>query len=157
GHNIDPAEIEEALSGHPAVAVVGAIGQPDARSGELPCAYVELVAGAEASPAELIEFCRGRIHERAAIPKYIEVLDALPKTAVGKVFKPDLRKRAIRRIYDAALRDAGLPVHVEAVVDDKKLGLTAVLKRDGDVDAAALAHVLNQYTRPWRWHEDTPG
>lgn len=45
GHNIDPAEIEEALAGHEAVAFVGAIGQPEAFAGELPCAYVELVAG----------------------------------------------------------------------------------------------------------------
>ena len=46
GHNIDPAIIEEALMGHEAVAFVGAIGQPDAHAGELPCAYVELVKGA---------------------------------------------------------------------------------------------------------------
>ena len=46
GHNIDPAVIEEALLGHDAVAFAGAIGQPDANSGELPCVYVELVAGA---------------------------------------------------------------------------------------------------------------
>ncbi|HEY6918172.1 MAG TPA: acyl-CoA synthetase, partial [Tabrizicola sp.] len=43
GHNIDPAIIEEALMGHEAVGFVGAIGQPDAHAGELPCAYVELV------------------------------------------------------------------------------------------------------------------
>ncbi len=45
GHNIDPAEIEECLAGHDAIAMVGAIGQPDSYAGELPCAYVELVAG----------------------------------------------------------------------------------------------------------------
>ncbi len=45
GRNIDPAMIEEALAGHPAVATAGAIGQPDAFAGELPCVYVELVAG----------------------------------------------------------------------------------------------------------------
>jgi acyl-CoA synthetase (AMP-forming)/AMP-acid ligase II len=48
GHNIDPAEIEEALAGHTAVAFAGAIGQPDAFAGELPCVYVELVGGAHA-------------------------------------------------------------------------------------------------------------
>ncbi len=50
GHNIDPAEIEEALARHEAVAMVGAIGQPDAFAGELPCAYVELVKGARRRP-----------------------------------------------------------------------------------------------------------
>ncbi|MEV8468906.1 acyl-CoA synthetase [Fluviibacterium sp. DFM31] len=155
GHNIDPAEIEEALMGHPAVAVVGAIGQPDAVAGELPCAYVELVAGAHADPAELLDFCKDRIHERAAIPKYVEVLPELPKTAVGKVFKPDLRKLAIARIYGAALEGAGLPVSVAGVVDDKKLGLVAILKRHGDVDEAALSQLMDRFTRPWRW-QDAP-
>jgi fatty-acyl-CoA synthase len=51
GHNIDPAVIEEALLSHEAVAFAGAIGQPDAFAGELPCAYVELVAGPTATPA----------------------------------------------------------------------------------------------------------
>ena len=93
GHNIDPAEIEEALLSHPAVAFAGAIGQPDSFAGELPCAYVELVAGASLTAEELMEHARKHIHERAAIPKHVEVLDELPKTAVGKIFKPDLRKR----------------------------------------------------------------
>ena len=127
GHNIDPAEIEEALMGHEAVAFAGAIGQPDKRTGEMPCAYVELVAGAQTDEAALLEYARDRIHERAAIPKYLEVLDELPKTAVGKVFKPALRKRAIARIYDAALREAGLAAEVAEVVEDKRLGLTAIL------------------------------
>ncbi len=127
GHNIDPAEIEEALLGHPAVAFAGAIGQPDAHSGELPCAYVELVGGATATDEELMEHARLHVHERAAQPKHIEILDELPKTAVGKVFKPDLRKLAITRVYDAALEKAGCPARVAAWCDDKKRGLVAQL------------------------------
>ncbi|MDO5706381.1 MAG: acyl-CoA synthetase, partial [Paracoccus sp. (in: a-proteobacteria)] len=98
GHNIDPAEIEDALLSHPAVAFAGAIGQPDAFSGELPCVYVELVQGATATEDDLMAHARANIHERAAIPKHLEILPELPKTAVGKIFKPDLRKRAIRRV-----------------------------------------------------------
>jgi acyl-CoA synthetase (AMP-forming)/AMP-acid ligase II len=60
GHNIDPALIEEALACHPEVTFVGAIGQPDAHAGEVPCAYVELVAGAEASAEELLQYAAGR-------------------------------------------------------------------------------------------------
>ena len=56
GHNIDPAEIEEALMAHPDVAFVGAVGQPDAHAGEIPCAYVELVEGGAASEADLMQF-----------------------------------------------------------------------------------------------------
>ena len=151
GHNIDPAEIEEALAGHDAVAMVGAIGQPDAYAGEIPCAYVELVAGASVTPAELKTFAEDHIHERAALPRHIEVLDELPKTAVGKVFKPDLRKRAITRVYDAALSEAGLKARVAHVVEDKKRGLVAYLEKTGDVDDAALSAALGSFTRPWDW------
>ncbi len=149
GHNIDPADIEEALMAHPAVAGAGAIGQPDAHSGELPCAYVELIEGGEASPEELLEHCRQRVRERAAVPKHIEVLDELPKTAVGKVFKPDLRKRAIARIYDDALEKAGSSARVAQVVDDKKRGLVARI--DGDRDDARVESALGAFTRPWEW------
>jgi fatty-acyl-CoA synthase len=151
GHNIDPAIIEEALAGHDAVAFAGAIGQPDAFAGELPCAYVELVAGADVSAEELLAYARDHIHERAAIPKTIEIMDELPKTAVGKVFKPELRKRAITRVYNEALRDAGLAAEVVAVVEDKKRGLVAKLRRTGEVDAEKLAHKLGEFTRPWEW------
>lgn len=153
GHNIDPAEIEEALMGHPAVAFVGAVGQPDAFAGELPCAYVELVNGGSVTTEELIEFARSHIHERAAIPKHVEVLDELPKTAVGKIFKPDLRKRAIQRVYDAALAEAGFAVRVRDVAEDKKRGLVARLEKTGEVDEEALKHKLGEFTRPWEWVE----
>jgi fatty-acyl-CoA synthase/long-chain acyl-CoA synthetase len=151
GHNIDPADIEEALMAHHDVAMAGAIGQPDAHSGELPCAYVELVEGATATAEELLEHCKVHVHERAAVPRHVEVLDELPKTAVGKVFKPDLRKRAITRIYDAALAEAGLEARVAEVIDSKKRGLVARLERTGDVDDAQVGHVLGQFTRPWEW------
>jgi fatty-acyl-CoA synthase len=151
GHNIDPADIEQALAGHEAVAMVGAIGQPDAYTGELPCAYVELVRDATATPEELLEFAKARISERAAHPKYVEILPELPKTAVGKVFKPDLRRMAITRVYDAALTEAGLAARVSEVVEDKRLGLVAHLERTGEVDEASVTKVLGDYTRPWAW------
>ena len=151
GHNIDPAEIEEALMTHHDVAMAGAIGQPDAHTGEMPCAYVELVEGGTATGEELREYCKVHVHERAAIPKHVEVLDELPKTAVGKVFKPDLRKRAITRIYNAALEEAGIAVQVTSVVDDKKRGLVAQLTRTGEVDEEAMSHVLGRFVRPWEW------
>lgn len=149
GHNIDPAEIEEALLSHPAVAFVGAIGQPDSFAGELPCAYVELVEGAEVTVDELADHARTHIHERAAIPKHLEILAELPKTAVGKIFKPDLRRMAIRRVYDAALEGTG--AHVVEVIEDKKRGLVARLSRDKTVDEAAVGQKLGEYTRPWEW------
>lgn len=147
GHNIDPALIEEALLGHDAVAFAGAIGQPDAHAGELPCAFVELVAGAEVTTDELMQYCIDNVAERAAHPKHVEILDELPKTAVGKVFKPDLRKSAIIRIYDAALSDAGCDASVSAVVDDKKRGLVAQVS--GSASDSDIQNVLGAFTRPW--------
>ena len=151
GHNIDPAEIEEALMRHEAVAFVGAIGQPDSFAGELPCAYVELMAGKSVTPADLLEFARQHVHERAAVPKHIEILQELPKTAVGKVFKPDLRRRAISRVYDAALAEAGLAARVSAVKEDKKRGLVAQLERTGPVDDAEVARLMGEFAGPWEW------
>jgi hypothetical protein len=68
---------------------------------------------------------------------------------VGKVFKPDLRRRAITRVYDAALAEAGVAARVRDVREDKKLGLVAHLEAAGGVDEAAIGQVLGQYTRPW--------
>ena len=151
GHNIDPAEIEETLAGHEAVAFVGAIGQPDAHAGELPCAYVELVDGAGVSVGELMEYAREHIHQNAAHPKYLEIVGELPKTAVGKVFKPELRKMAIRRIYDEALGNAGIDAKVAEVVESGKQGLVARIDRSGDVSEEDVANCLGSYTRPWEW------
>ena len=136
GHNIDPALIEEALLKHNGVAFAGAIGQPDIHAGELPCVYVELVTGADVSIDELADLCKTHIPEKAAIPKHIEVLEALPKTAVGKVFKPDLRKMAIVRVLNAALADADVDAQVQSVEDDKTRGFVAKIT---GADRAAVA------------------
>ncbi|MBE9476514.1 MAG: AMP-binding protein, partial [Proteobacteria bacterium] len=154
GHNIDPAMIEEALAGHEQVAFAGAIGQPDAKAGELPCAYVELIEGATVSNDELMAFAKEHVHERAAIPKYMEIMSELPKTAVGKIFKPDLRKSAITRVYNAALKDAGLDVRVASVVESKKRGLVAQLSKGDDrISDKTVTKVLGSFIRPWEWAE----
>ena len=154
GHNIDPALIEEALAGHPSIAMAGAIGQPDEKTGEMPCAYVELNAGAAATTEELLEFSKSNVPERAAHPKYIEIIDELPKTAVGKIFKPELRKMAIKRIYDAKLNKDGLDVTVEEVIEDKKRGLVASLNRPNtSIDDKAINNSLGNFIRPWQWLE----
>lgn len=149
GHNIDPATIEEALMGHEQVAFVGAIGQPDAHAGELPCAYLELIKGATVTVAELQDYAAAHISERAALPKHIEIMAELPKTAVGKIFKPDLRRMAIMRVYNAALNTAGLAAHVDLVIEDKKRGLVAQIKCAAGVQDAALAAALGNFIQPW--------
>ncbi len=153
GHNIDPAEIEEALAAHEAVAFAGAIGQPDKHSGEVPCAYVELVDGASVTPDELMAFCQEHVHERAARPKHMTIMDELPKTAVGKIFKPDLRKEAIARIYNESLAAAGLDAKVVSVIDDKKRGLVAQVDA-GTAGEQAIQTVLGDFIRPWEVSKD---
>ncbi len=148
GHNIDPAEIEEALAGHEAVAFAGAIGQPDKHAGEIPCAYVELVDGADVTSDDLLEYAKDHIHERAAHPKHLEILDELPKTAVGKIFKPDLRKRAITRIYNDALSEVGAEVSV--VTEDKKRGLVAHIVKTGGATDDDIGKALGAFTIPWQ-------
>ena len=147
GHNIDPAEIEEALAGHDAVAFAGAIGQPDAHAGEVPCAFVELVDGATITSEELLSFAKEHIHERAAHPKHLEIMDELPKTAVGKIFKPDLRKSAITRVFNAALSDTDATVH--AVSEDKKRGLVAHITKQGASTDEDIKKALGAFTIPW--------
>jgi len=146
GHNIDPALIEEALMGHHDVAFAGAIGQPDKFAGELPAAYVELRDTANTSEEELLDYARTHISERAAVPKHLEIMPELPKTAVGKVFKPELRKRAIARIYGAALAEAGITAEIE-VVEHKKRGLVAQVS--SNAEHAQLAVILNEFAVPW--------
>jgi acyl-CoA synthetase (AMP-forming)/AMP-acid ligase II len=149
GHNIDPAEIEEALLGHEAVAFAGAIGQPDAHAGEVPCAFVELVGGASVTEKELLDFCKEKVHERAAQPKHMTIMSELPKTAVGKIFKPELRKMAITRIFNEALETANCAARVTSVVDDKKRGLLAQVTMNG-ASEAEVGKTLDVYTFGWQ-------
>jgi fatty-acyl-CoA synthase len=151
GHNLDPALIEEALMAHPAVAFAGAVGQPDAHSGELPCVYVELVKDAAVTVEALSDFCRSHISERAAIPKHVEILATLPKTAVGKVLKPELRKLAIARVFDAALAEAGLAARVACVVEDRKRGLLAQLGTRKPAEEPDVTALMGRFSVPWEW------
>ena len=148
GHNIDPSVIEETISSHPTVAMVGAIGQPDADKGELPCAYVQLNDGDNVSGDELITYCENKISEMAAVPKHIEIITEMPLTAVGKIFKPELRKRSITRIYNKALATAGVSATVVKVEEDPKEGLKAHIK--GASSSKDIGKVLDPFTFGWQ-------
>ena len=94
GHNIDPKVIEDALAAHPAVLLCAAVGAPDAYAGELPVVFATLIPGATASEDELLAFVCAGVDEPPARPKRVTILDALPMTNVGKIYKPDLRAMA---------------------------------------------------------------
>ncbi len=116
GHNIDPTPIEDIIFQHPAVGLAAVVGRPDAYAGELPVGYVQLKPGAQVAPGELEAFVRERTPERAAVPVQIIPVDPMPLTGVGKVFKPQLRWDAAKRVFTgvlAPLVERGLDCKVE--------------------------------------------
>ena len=128
GHNIDPLITEDSLTGHPDVEMAAAVGMPDAYAGELPIAYVQLRPGATVTAEELKAFARDHAAERAAAPVEVIIRDELPKTAVGKTFKPPLRKDAIARAYQRNATEGWPRGSIDArVVEDDIHGLKVLL------------------------------
>jgi fatty-acyl-CoA synthase len=125
-HNIDPGLVEEALLAHPAVAMAAVVGEPDAHAGEVPVAFVTLRPGVQADAAVVLAEVATRVYERPAVPKRLTVLPALPVTAIGKVYKPALRRIAI----ETRLREdfARLDVACAIDVQERASGIVAVLR-----------------------------
>jgi fatty-acyl-CoA synthase len=91
GENVYPAEVENALFGHPSIVDAAVIGVPDERWGEAVKAIVVLKAGAEADPASIIAHCRDKIAGYKA-PKSVDFVHALPRNPSGKVLRRELRE-----------------------------------------------------------------
>ena len=89
--NIYPAEVENAIFGHPAVSEVAVIGVPDETWGEAVKAIVALKEGQTASAEEIIAFARSRI-AGFKTPRSVDFIAALPRNASGKVLKRELRE-----------------------------------------------------------------
>jgi fatty-acyl-CoA synthase len=92
GENISSLEVEKAILAHPNVYEVAVVPVPDAKWGEVPKALVVLKPGAQATEAELLDFCRARIAHYKA-PRSVEFFDSMPKTGTGKILKRELRKK----------------------------------------------------------------
>ncbi len=134
GHNIDPAMIENAMSTHPAVAVAAAVGQPDAYAGELPVCFVQLHPGIDVSSEDLHAHARSSIDERPAWPKEIEIIETIPLTTVGKIYKPSLRCEAARlKVRDLVHNELGMPGADIDVIDGGARGMrVTVTLAEGD-------------------------
>ncbi|WP_213775155.1 acyl-CoA synthetase [Bradyrhizobium sp. dw_78] len=89
GENISSVEVEDVLYKHPAVLFAAVVAKPDAKWGEVPCAFVELKQGAQATEAEIIAFCRSHM-SGFKTPKAV-VFGSIPKTSTGKIQKFVLR------------------------------------------------------------------
>ncbi len=146
GHNIDPQLIETPLYNHPAILFAAALARPDPHAGELPVAYVQLQPQARVTEAELMEYLRNCIGERAALPKAIRVVERMPMTAVGKLFKPALKQLEIQYAICEFLEESGIfPEAVEAR-QDKQLGTVVAVTLAPDTDEAKVHTRLQKFT-----------
>jgi len=129
GHNIDPVVIEDPLYRLPGVQVAAAVSRPDPHAGEVPVVYVQLQEKTDLTPEQILDYLKKEIGERAAIPKEVFIIKDMPLTPVGKIFKPVLRRDAIRRVYQTeleALRTMVQSVEVK-VTEDRLHGTLAIL------------------------------
>ena len=92
GENVSSREVEDVLADHPGVATVAVIGVPDERWGEIVCAVVDPVPGAEPTLEDLVAFTRGRLGGFKQ-PRRLVLVDSLPVNAAGKVLKRELREQ----------------------------------------------------------------
>lgn len=97
GYRIGPAEIEDCLLTHPAVATVGVVGKPDSLRTEIVKAYVVLKESASATEGELQKYVKERLASYS-YPREITFLEALPMTVTGKVIRKDLKARAAEEL-----------------------------------------------------------
>jgi fatty-acyl-CoA synthase len=168
GHNIDPGVIEDALLQSPEVLLAAAVGKPDAHAGELPVAYVQLIAGSEITEAALLALVAPRIPERAAIPKEIFIIDRIPLTDAGKPAKVVLRHDAAERTFRAALSQlpglsTGLhrlqvnagphPLHGTLVT----ILLTTPAHLDPTALVAAIDELMSRYSLAYVLERTAPG
>ena len=106
GHNIDPATIEDVAMRFPGVGLAAAVGRPDAYAGETPMLFVARSPGAAIDADALADFVREGVIEPPARPRAIIMIDEMPVTPVGKIYKPRLREIAAEAAAREALAEA---------------------------------------------------
>ena len=158
GHNIDPTMIEDTLRRHKEVLISAAVSKPDAYAGELPIAYVQLVAGAKARAEDIEAFVREHITERAAAPKEIFIVPQMPLTDIGKPNKVQLRQDAAERTFSAALRAAfGQQAQVSVSVGPDPIhGTLATIRtkvpgKSADAIAEEVNRIMKAYSMQYRF------
>jgi len=135
GHNIDPGLIEEAFLKLPAVSTCAAVGEPDGYAGELPVAFVTLKDGAQTDPARLLADVAPHIPERPALPKRVLILDKMPTTPVGKIYKPTLRALAAQEKITELIARLNLPDAIAVDCTAESSGIVARLSVPARLDA----------------------
>ncbi len=96
GFNIYPRDVDEVLFAHPKIMEACAIGVPDEYSGERIKAFVTLKEGETATEEEIIEYCKQNL-VKYKVPKFVEFVADLPKSAVGKILRKELRAKELAK------------------------------------------------------------
>jgi 2,3-dihydroxybenzoate-AMP ligase len=104
GEKISAEEIENLIITHPAVLNTAVVAMPDPVMGERACAYVVLREGASLDFAQLCRFLEQKRIARFKLPERLELIEALPATAVGKISKKDLREDIKRKLQQQRSR-----------------------------------------------------
>ena len=89
GYNVYPAEIERVVAQHPAVAMVAVGSVPDEDKGELAKAYIIPAENTQATPEEIISFCREKL-AAYKVPRLVQFVEDFPKTSSGKILRRKL-------------------------------------------------------------------
>ncbi len=97
GNNVYPREIEEVIYQFPGVKEAAVIGVPDPRRGEQPVAFVVAAEGQTVDEKALVQFIRGKLADYK-MPKQVVLMPALPRNALGKVLKTELRRWAAEHL-----------------------------------------------------------
>ena len=153
GHNIDPAAIEDVANDFPGVQISSAVGMPDQYAGEVPILFVVAAPGQAIDPGALEQHLERNIMEPPAKPRRVVVLDRLPVTAVGKIFKPTLRDLAIKekvRLEIERLFGKNVAADIDVGQDEKLNTRVKIVVHGGDAAqlrelAQALAPLPQSY------------
>ena len=148
GHNIDPKMIEDAMCKHADVATAAAVSQYDIYAGELPVCYVSLREGAVATSEDLHAWARQYISERSAWPKQFYIVPSIPMTAVGKIYKPQLRCDATERLVRRAIEEVTGQALAQVVAKDagkRGMAVTVTLSQSDAQWAASIEQALAGY------------
>lgn len=128
--------------------------QPSAaptRAGEVPVAYVTVTPGSSITEVELQAWATTHVGERAAVPKSVTIIDALPVTAVGKPYKLSLRADAARIAVEEALNGNVGVDGVDAIINDGSIVVTVITNTAADREA--ISATLGRYALTWNIKE----
>lgn len=158
GHNIDPAAIEDVANAFAGVQISAAVGMPDQYAGEVPALFVVPSRGVQLDVEALKDHLEANVHEPPARPRNVMMIDALPVTAVGKIFKPALRDLAIREkvlLELARLCGPDASATVEVSQDaHKRIVVEVRLKGVSDDGLAQLDAALRPLPQTYRLRND---